>query len=506
MRAVTTSERIRVNDAAAGLRPGRFRRYLWLVALVPALLYAPAILREYGLRDDYSMLREAVAQPAKLVAVCVAEGRPIYGLLLRVTHSYLDVPSLGVARLLAALLIGFAGATLARILAIRFQWSTGTAASAGVLLALLPSTQVVASWASCWPQAAAGAMSIGAFAISDRGFERRGPPRLLAILGAFALLLAATLTYQSNALLYVVPVAAGWLGRRPRTWRWLGGHLGLVAASLALSFIVTLVLFDVFGFRPSRRVVIDIHPFAKLVWFAQNALREALGLYVLRDVLRRTEPWYTAMQAIVATGVVTSLFSGGGAREAVKRTVGLGALVLAAYAVSFVAAERWPTYRTIWPLSGIVLVACGLGVRRCLELGGPHGARLRPALPVVAVALVAVSALWNVDRLVARPQAEEWARMMDVASEFDPRAGGRVFVVLQRPNTLIAPIRHLDEFGSLSADADWVAKEMFIQALRSAHPHVSDPAIRLAWQSGYSPPPRGLVARIIDLRAPSDVH
>ena len=74
MRAVTTSERIRVNDAAAGTRGVRFRRFVWLVALVPPLLYSPAILREYGLRDDYSMLREAIVQPAKLIAVCVAEG------------------------------------------------------------------------------------------------------------------------------------------------------------------------------------------------------------------------------------------------------------------------------------------------------------------------------------------------------------------------------------------------------------------------------------------------
>ncbi|HEX5107706.1 MAG TPA: glucosyltransferase domain-containing protein [Vicinamibacterales bacterium] len=506
MRAVTTSERIRVNDAAAGTRGVRFRRFVWLVALVPPLLYSPAILREYGLRDDYSMLREAIVQPAKLIAVCVAEGRPIYGLLLSITHPHLDVPSLAVARLLAALLIGFAGAMFARILATRFQWSTASAVAAGILLALLPATQVVASWASCWPQAAAGAMSIGAFAISDAGFDRRGPPRLLAILAAFALLLAATLTYQSNALLYVVPVGAGWLGRRARTWRWLAGHLGLVAAALALSFVITLVLFDVFGFRPSRRVVIDIHPFAKFVWFAQNALREALGLYVLRDMMRRTEPWYTAMQALVATGVVTSLFIGGGIRQAMKRTAGLGALLLVAYAVSFVAAERWPTYRTVWPLSGVVLIAFGLGVRRCLELGGAHQGRLRPVLAASIVALIAASALWNVDRLVARPQAEEWSRMMDEASGFDPQAGGRVFVVLQRPNTIVAPIRHLDEFGSLSADADWVAKEMFIQALRTAHPDVADPATRLAWQSGYSAPPRGLVATIIDLRVPSDVH
>ena len=282
---------------------------------------------QYGLRDDYSMLREALAQPAKLVAVCVAEGRPIYGLLLRASHTHLDgVASLAIARALGALLIGLSGAILARILVSRFHWGAASAAVAGILLALLPSTQIVASWASCWPQAASGAMSIGAFVVSDAAFERRGVARLFAVFGAFALLVAATLTYQSNALLYVVPLAAGWLDRRPVRWRWLGGHLALVAAALGLSFIVTLVLFNVFGFLPSRRVVIDIHPAAKLVWFAQNALREAFGLYVLRDVLRRTEPWYTAMQAVVAAGVAASLLAGRGAREALKRTAGLGAI------------------------------------------------------------------------------------------------------------------------------------------------------------------------------------
>src|SRR5262245_58972926 len=131
MRSATTSQRIQLTEAAIGSRPGRFRRVLWLVALVPVLVYAPALLREYGLRDDYSMLREALEQPAKLVAVCVAEGRPIYGLLLRLSHSHLDgVASLAIARVLGALLIGFAGAILARILVIRFHWSVASAAVA----------------------------------------------------------------------------------------------------------------------------------------------------------------------------------------------------------------------------------------------------------------------------------------------------------------------------------------------------------------------------------------
>ena len=153
-----------------------------------------------------------------------------------------------------------------------------------------------------------------------------------------------------------------------------------------------------------------------------------------------------------------------------------------------------------------MLIACCHGVRHWLELTGPRGAWLRRTVPALVVAAVAIGAAWNVDRLIARPQAEEWTRMLDVASGFDPGTGGRVFVVLQRPNTIVTPIRHLDEFGLLSADADWVAKEMFIQALRAAHPHVADPARRLVWQSGYAAPPRGLVARVIDLRTPSDIH
>ena len=89
--------------------------------------------------------------------------------------------------------------------------------------------------------------------------------------------------------------------------------------------------------------------------------------------------------------------------------------------------------------------------------------------------------------------------MLRIAAAVDPVGRERVFLLLPRPGDATAPIRHLDEFGSLSADGDWVAKEMFKQALRTSHPDVRPATARFTWQSGYARP-RTDIARVFDLR------
>jgi hypothetical protein len=488
------------------------------VAVVPLVVFGPSLVLEFGLRDDYSMLREVREEPGKVLGYYAAQGRVFYGLLIENSLPHLDgVRQLAVGRLLGALFVGLTGAIVARTLIVRFRWNEADALVCGALLTLLPTPQVITSWAVCWPHAVAGALGVSAFALAERGMTGVRP-RWLFLFAALVVMTAGMLTYQTNALLYGVPLAAGWLrAERPRNAMWLVTHLGVVATALAAGFAIALLMFSVVGFAPSDRVAIDWDWLGKLAWFAANPLREALALYVLSDDLGRTEPWYTIAQLIAAAAIATAIVSrsGSGIRDTAWRAAGWLVILLAGYTVSFVAVERWATYRTIWPLAGVVLVTTWLGVRKWVavasELRAPdlhtseprQGRALSLSLrtaTAVALAVVAVSAGWNVRQLIAKPQAQEWARMRDLAAEFDPSTGGGVFVVLPDPSDSTAALRHLDEFGSLSADSDWAAAEMFKWALRREHPSVPDPAARLMFETGYEPPESAEVGRIVDFR------
>jgi hypothetical protein len=475
---------------------------------MPAVIWARALLLEFGYRDDYAIVREVIEEPGKIILVCMSEGRLFYGILLEASFSIFNgVPGLAVWRMAGALLIGLTGALLARVLCGRFGWSAFAAAATGVLFVLLPSAQLIAAWASCWPQALAGLLAIAAFEFAERARGQSGARRRLSFFGAFALLVVAALTYQSNTLLYVVPLAAGWLTRHAerRDWRWLGAHLGLVGAALTCAFLVSVASFELFGFLQSRRFVVERDPIGKLTWFLRFPLREALGLFVLRDTFSRTEPWYTTIQALTAVLIAGGLVLRTTPAAAARRTAGLILLIMAAYAVSFAATERWPTYRTIWPLAGVLLVAGIAGARRWATVlpgngAGPDAAWHPGQLAAAAAVVVAAwTSAWNVEWLLARPQTAEWTSVLRIAAAVDPARRERVFLLLPRPSDAAAPIRHLDEFGSLSADGDWVAKEMFKQAIRRVHPGVPTAASRFTWQSGYLLP-RSLAARVFDLR------
>jgi hypothetical protein len=271
----------------------------------------------------------------------------------------------------------------------------------------------------------------------------------------------------------------------------------LLFASLAIAFAATEWSFRVLGFPASRRFLIDLHVVSKITWFLQHPFREALSLFVLHDVVERTEPWYSLMQVATGTVVFWTLVHRGGSRLAAARLAGFAVLLGAAYAVSFVAVERWPTYRTIWPLTGILLVAVVREVSQWRIVA--RQPVVACAVAVLVVGAVGRSSAWNVEWLLARPQAAEWARVRESAVDFDPARREQVFLLLPHPADATAPIRHLDEFGSLSADGDWVAKEMFKQALHRDHPDVPHTAARFTSQTGYAVP-HTAVARVFDFR------
>src|SRR5208283_5932201 len=95
--------------ARAAVRP--FAWQAWVIAaflfVVPLLTYAPTTFHDYGLRDDYSNLREAHEEPGTVLKFCASHARPIYGLLLQASYGHTSsVQNLQWMRFLAALLLG----------------------------------------------------------------------------------------------------------------------------------------------------------------------------------------------------------------------------------------------------------------------------------------------------------------------------------------------------------------------------------------------------------------
>ena len=90
--------------SATGLRAWILTATLFLVPLVT---YWPATFHEFGLRDDYSNMREAHEEPGVIVKFCASHARPIYGWLLQATFGHADsVRDLQWLRLMSSLLLG----------------------------------------------------------------------------------------------------------------------------------------------------------------------------------------------------------------------------------------------------------------------------------------------------------------------------------------------------------------------------------------------------------------
>lgn len=481
------------------------------IAALPCLLYWGGISQRFGLRDDYSNLREAHEQPGWLIELCASQGRPIYGWLL--DHSYAalaSIDSLVWVRGAATLVWGLIGAVLFFVLTRRLHWRTGPALAVAAMLLVLPGVQVETHWGVCWPHALAGLAGVLAFLCTESALQaQRRWVRWTLRGGGVLLLWAALLTYQPNALLYVIAIAAGLAGADERPWpqrlRWAAGHVLVVTVMLVVAFATIKALFAGHVFWQSDRVEVELHWFDKLGWFVREPLRQALALFVVADDAHRTEPWVNAVAAaslaVLGLGLVMT-WRRQGWRAAAGWATGLVALAVLAFAVSLVATERWSTYRTLMALSGVVIVFL-VGSVQALA-GAEPGWRRRCAgiVLLVLVGVGCVQARHNSRLYLAEAQAGELRRVEAAALACDPGKEERVFLWLPEPSESACAVSHLDEFGSLSGDCEWAAKEMFLQVMRERTLGRADRRVRLHFSSHYLVPRAGTFDRLIDLHLP----
>ena len=209
------------------------------LALLPLLVYGHSAFMHFGLRDDYSTIREAGEEPAKLMRFCGSQGRPLYGWLI--TNSARHTPTIDDLRYLrvaSAISLGVLAAAFFLVLC-RQAWPACLAAVTAALLVLLPSAQLAASWGVSWAHVVGAWLGLAAFAAVEEGLALAQPwRRVAALVVALACLLAATLIYQPSAMFYLVGVAAGLGQRLGGTWRrqlgWLGWHAIVLAVAVGV--------------------------------------------------------------------------------------------------------------------------------------------------------------------------------------------------------------------------------------------------------------------------------
>jgi len=481
-----------------------------LLLVFPTCLYWNTTWMEYGLRDDYSVTREAREEPGKEIRFCGSQARPIYGWLLQTTFKHIDhIRDLSWSRLGGSICLGFMAAGVCLVLVLLYSWSLTTAACVGAMFALVPSAQMVAGWSILWPYAYSALLSMAAFVAAENGFRQpptaRGKQFVLCIL-AMVLVVASAWTFQPNGLFYLVFIAVkavrrGELVQQAPRFR-LIQHLFLLGWAMLMAYALIRLAFALELLPISKRVAFEHDYFGKFVWFVKNPLPNALALLVLNDFQGRTSPWYQLMVGAVAV----LLMVGGiqvtrrrGWREGLVWFAGIAVLGTGAYGINLMVSERWASYRTIYPLVGVVLIYVAASVE---VLGETINVikRFRVGLGLAVVVAAAFFARWQAYELIAVPQNKELRLVEQESRKLDLTRDQRVYIITPTPEIAPAPLLYTDEFGSLSTDSDWVPKEIMKLFFYEKYPKMPPCRSLDHMVSGFQSPPPGVYDVVIDLR------
>jgi hypothetical protein len=305
-------------------------------------------------------------------------------------------------------------------------------------------------------------------------------------------------------LFAVVPLAALLLvrndGQKLSHARWAGTHLATLLGSLVAAFLLIQFFFNEGVVAEATRMQLEPEPFTKLLWFVRQPLMNSLALFELRDRFDTTMFfWFVA----ACFGALIALGYRYGARTPSQKGRWLFCLVclpFVAHAASLAASSQAIGYRTVLGLSGLVLVLVVFAIRSVVV-----AFELRPRLETAALAgllvVAALSAQGNTYRLIAEPQAREWALIESAAKKLRLDADTDVYIIRPGIDDRSTEQTFDDEFGSLSSDADWASREMFKDAMRERFPEHLPTGASLSVETGPTPPasPRAYDA-VVDLR------
>jgi hypothetical protein len=498
---------------AVGVRAWLITAFLFFL---PVITYWPATFHEYGLRDDYSNLRESHEELGKVVQFCASHARPIYGWLLQATYGQTaSVHNLQWMRLLASLLLGALSLVMYRGLR-SLGWPSSSSLCVAVLVSLVPASQVIAAWAVGWPYAITALLAVAAFFTVEGALSVRGTAGTARLVGQWALgaalMVVSALIYQPSALFYVAPLAAALIARRERTLaatvRWALAHAAAVFAPLGLAYCIMTALYSAGVFVKSGRVAFEHHWFEKISWFMSEALPNALSLFVLNDDHHRDHALYlgcAAVAGLILTAGAILEWRRHGRERGIVWTAGLLGLPVFAFIVSLVASEHYATYRTVLAMTAVLVCFLVASLGTLTERWNPANVRM---IAVLVFACAFAMARHHAYALIAVPQGNEWELIVAGAKHvrLTPTTKPRIFAIASSPADISTATIYHDEFGSLSSNSEWVPKEMFKRAMHDLHPEISNINARYEFSEGYKLPAGQHYDLIIDMRRLRQFH
>lgn len=470
--------------------------YLALV-LLPLIVYSSALLHEFGTPGDFLHL-ETPGHP-RVVADHAGEGI-LNGALLEISYGFVgQAGDLRYVRALCLLLLIFCGVALWQTLE-RAGWSEYDAAAAALGVMFLPAAQLAATWATLWPGVLSALLSLAGFAAVESELEQGGGRRFIAMLGGVLLYLSAALCYFPGVVMALVPLAAAALTRLPRMWpgtrKWFARHAGLLVAGVLVAWFIERAMREGAGLSDGSSLaqrLIDLVTLALPLALSPFLAATSLPTRVLCTVL--------ALASAAALVFVIRRRAAIDARHGQIWRLTLGGTVLI-FSLVLLLTPSWRfSYRSVWPLAGVVLIALLSGLRAMSEREGGRPFWHHGAMAGVAVA-GALVAFGQVHRDMVVPLAAEWHGLGNAVLRANFSGESRVQVVVGSA-ALRAGAAPNAAFERRLADHAGAARQAVAAAVHSRYSAGLPKSVKLQFEAlpaGATPAPGALV---FDLTKPA---
>ncbi|MGE0723594.1 MAG: hypothetical protein AB7O45_04430 [Alphaproteobacteria bacterium] len=439
-----------------------------------AVLHRDALVGCYGFLDDYALIDPARRFPeGSFLSWMLAEGRPLYGLLLNAAFLPIsDVCDLRWLRLVNVALVALIGLQC-HGLAVRGGWPRPMAVALSMLVLSAPGFAVAIAWATLIGPLAAIACGLAAARLASAPAGEAGPIPARRGTAAVALLIAGLALYQPGAMAFL-PGLAIVLAPRRADAALLRAHVLPAGAVLAAAVGIYGVLFLLAGMQVdgdlvSTRAEIVHDPAGKAAWFVGVALRQSLNLFNIAPVPR----FGFAIALLIVTGA-----------WARQRQAPATALALALQAVAVVLAflpnltvqESWPSFRASLPMTMTIAV---LAAAAAVALAERISRVLGPALAVTAIAGAAAYGMAATAAATSRGivdlQVAEWSVLQRALRAIEP-TDPRPIVLLRADPALPASCERWQRFDELAIPS-------------SSRVFAAEGMRRLGWRAVHGGPP-----------------
>jgi hypothetical protein len=417
------------------------------------LCYAPAVIHEYGICDDFPTLLEAGRPKSFLIPANISLGRPLEGWLLnesyRVTRTIANLRYLRAVGILGVLLLAW---LIQRRLTARLRQSQIDAALIALLIVTLPPFAIYAGWAQIWTYPFVAALTFASYTCFERG-------RWWEITGGLAIALACLCIYQPAAMFF---------------WFWAAVDLlacvGIRALTrTAVPFSVAMfwyfLVFRIAGMQ-SNRAALTSDFTRKGRWYFREALAPAFSLQ-FPGAFQNLLPWFVFGSIVLFLCFNTARMSDirGFVRQMGAWLGGFLLLLLLSYLPNLVTAEYFSSYRTRAALTAIIALFLWVGLSDVLR-------RFRTPVFAVAAAVCLLqtnSALRN--ELIA-PRVSELRILREHLRLWDP-AAPKAIVIVQEPPPMSSAVNYDREFGgpTFAMPIEWsVGRSMAVLCFREIFP------------------------------------